>query len=1107
MLITKFSIKHFMAVLVMCLGIMIAGSKIYKEMPRENFPDIRIPVILVTTMMTGANPTDVEISITIPMETDLEGIEGLKKLKSTSSEGMSVISLEFDPSVKTEVALSRVRDGVDKAKANIPDDVDEPVIKEFSLSGDVPVVVLSLVGKENVSLSQLYELAEKIEDVLERIPGVLGVELRGGRDRVILIEVDPERMHYYKINMTQIQQVLAGTNRNVSAGASEGTTNRIVMRAPGEFQTPGEIFSLVIATSSDGTPLYMRDLANVRYSFEDEKSRARHYDFTAADGESSIDKYIAPEKSVSIEIMKKSGDNLLALTDAVEETIKDLGLSEDVDIIKSLDMSKEVRDMLADLENGIGTSLILVLIVIFIGLGARNAVLVAMAIPFSMLLSMVFLSLFDFTLNMMVLYSLIMALGMLVDNAIVIVENIYRHFSTGLSRAKAALLGTSEVAWPVIASTATTVGAFFPMIFWPGTMGSFMGYLPKTVITVLLSSLFVALVINPTLCSLLMRRKKEDDAQPGDWEDGQIVEQVDEPSGEKALGTVEGQPGVQGGISESEIPSYPLVIAYGRWLKYVLDRPYWTLTTAGSLLIFSMVFYGVFGAGTEFFPTLDPSIIECKIKPPEGVSLEEADRLSAQLEARLFGKPGSGYDKPIKNLKAASVAISIGEAPVNARIQFVDRDLREEKTSTTVLEMRNRIEGLDAGGNRITYPLYGAEYDVVTPTDGPSSGKPVSVDIYGDDLNQMAYVIADMKALMSETEGVAKPTDDAATSQPTLEWRIDGARAGMFGLDQGTVANFLQLAVGGIRSGSFGHGDDEQDILLRMPEFYHMSTTQLVNITIPTPTGSSLPLASIASATLVPGPVSIKHDDRKRVLNAGAEVQPWIRADADVRAKFQKKVEKYPFPPGITYNFGGTAEDQKESEEFLVLAFLMALFIMGTVLVVQFNSILIPMIIFASIVLSLIGVFAGLIVFNLPFGIIMSGIGVISLAGVVVNNAIVLLDAIRQLQERGLEVYDAVITAGMIRFRPVLLTAITTILGLAPMAFKLNLDFINLSYQYDTESSQYWQSMAVAIIFGLLLSTLLTLGVVPTLYVIYDRYKKWLLSKWKGQKGLDLNVG
>lgn len=1058
-----------MAILAMCVGILVAGSSQYISMPRETFPDVKIPFIIVTTVMTGANPTDVESSITIPLETELEGIEGLKELKSTSSEGMSLITLEFDPSVATEAALSRVRDSVDKGKANIPADVDEPIVKEFSVSGEFPVMVLSLVGSEKVSLSQLQKLGEKIEDILERIPGVLDVKIRGGRDRVMLVEIDPERMHFYEVTLGQIQQVIANTNRNVSAGASEGRTNRIVMRAPGEFQTPEEIYNLVIGASKNGTPVYMRDIATVSYSFEDEQSRARSYNFTASDGASSLDQYVNPEKTVSIEIMKKSGDNLLALTDTVNETIKNLGLSEDVNILVTLDESKDVRLMLSDLENGIGTSLILVLVVIFVGLGARNSILVAMAIPFSMLLAITFLSAIDFTLNMMVLYSLIMALGMLVDNAIVIVENIYRHYSMGLSRAQAALTGTAEVAWPVIASTGTTVGAFLPLVFWPGIMGSFMGYLPKTVIIVLLSSLFVALVINPTLCSLVMKRK---------------------PGAEKTVDQKSGR------------PSYPLVLAYGRLLRFMLNRPYWTLTTASAILLFTMVFYGVFGAGVEFFPTLDPNTISCKIKPPEGVSLDESDRLSRQLEDRLFGKPGSGYDTPVKNLKNAGITIGLGDSALTSRIQFVDRDYRTERTSATVAEMRNRIEGLDAEGRRITFPLYGSEYDVITPQEGPSSGKPVSIDIFGEDLNQMVSVIYDMKQLMRETEGVAKPSDDAATAQPTLEWQIDRDRAGMFGLDQSTVANFLQLAVGGIRSGSFGHGDDEQDILFRMLEYHRHSTTQLENITIPTPAGGFLPITSVAAATLVPGPVSIKHTDRKRVLNAGAEVHPWIRADADVRARFQEKVKDYTFPPGLTHSFGGTAKDEEESREFLSQAFIVALFIMGIILVIQFNSIFMPLIIFASIILSLIGVFTGLLIFNLPFGIIMSGIGVISLAGVVVNNAIVLLDAIRQTQKKGYDVYEAIITAGMIRFRPVLLTAITTILGLVPMAFKFNLDFANFSYQYDTSSSQYWQSMAVAIIFGLFLSTLLTLGVVPTLYLIYDRAKSRLSEKWSEKQDL-----
>jgi len=600
---------------------------------------------------------------------------------------------------------------------------------------------------------------------------------------------------------------------------------------------------------------------------------------------------------------------------------------------------------------------------------------------------------------------------------------------------------------------------------------------------VLTASLFVALVINPTLCALVMKRPEG------------VVTTID---------------------PETQRPTYRLVRWYGKVLEFMLGRPVWTLVTSFVLLILVMALYGVFGVGTEFFPAVEPKLVIGSIKPPEGVSLEESDRLSRTFEERIFGRPGSGYDAPVANLKHASITVGLEEGgggfgeeglgPIKLRLQFVDLAYRTEPTTDTLAELRNRVEGLDAAGNRVTQPLFGAEFDVVKPQEGPPTGKPVSIDIFGEDLNQMTAIIQDMKALMVETPGVAKPTDDAVTAQPTLEWTIDRARAGMVGLDQASVGSALQMAVGGLRTGTLGHGDDEQDILVRLPERYRLDTGRLGNVTIPTAQGGAVPITSVASAELVPGPVAIKHFQRRRVLTAGAEVHPWVRADADVRSTFQAKVAEYPFPPGISYRFGGAAEEEADSTAFLVNAFFLALFIIAMVLVLQFNSILVPGIVMCSVLLSLLGVFTGLLVFHMPFGIIMSGIGVISLAGVVVNNAIVLLDAVRQQQERGLSVRDAVISAGMIRFRPVLLTAITTILGLLPMALKLNIDFLNFTYQYNTESSQLWQSMAVAIIFGLLVATVLTLGVVPTLYLLYSRFRLWLFRRlgWKVDKEMDI---
>lgn len=1074
MKLTEFSVKHNIAVLVFCVGILLMGSYCYNVLPRESFPDVEVPVIMVSTFLDGGNPTDIEKSITIPLETELDGLEGLKDMRSVSSESMSIVSLEFTTDIDIQVALNRVRDAVDRAKPDLAADAEEPVIKEVSFT-NIPVLIYHLLGSEKTALSELNELAENIEDDIKQLPGVLDVDIYGARDREVIIEVDPNRLHFYKLPFDQVQAILRGTNRNVSAGAAESDKNRIVMRIPGEFKNPAEIFNLVIGFTQEGVPIYMKDVASVRYDFEDETSRARIYDYQGTEDRTA---YTQPGKSVSIQIKKRSGANILQLSEDVAKIIDSRPKSDSVRIVKGMDQSKMVREMVGDLENGIGTSLVLVLVVIFIGLGVRNALLVAAAIPFSMLLSIAILKLTGETLNMMVLFSLILALGMLVDNAIVIIENIYRHLSMGNTRVKAALIGASEVAWPVITSTATTVGAFFPLVFWPDMMGEFMSYLPRTVIVVLICSLFVALVISPTMAAMIMKVK----------------------------------PGAEKGVDpETHRPNYWLVRNYQRVLTFLVDRPFWTVATTFTMLIFVFGTYALFNAGVEFFPPVDPELTTVAIKAPEGVSLDEADRLAGELEARLFGKKGSGYDTSIQNVKYASVTVSVeagggspleddGGGPVKVMVEFVDRSERTERTTETLVEMRNRIEGLDKSGeNRITWPLYGAEFNVIRPQDGPPTGKPLSIDIYGEDLSLMTSVANDMKRIMRNTAGTVKPTDDAETAQPTIEWRVDRARAGVFGVEQATVSSMLQIAVGGLVTGEVGHGDDEKDIRLRLPKEYRLNTNLLKTVTIPTRSGGAVPIASVATAELKPGPVTIKHHDKKRVVTVGCEVQPGIRNDADIRSNFQAQAENYAFPPDIAYRFGGAAEEQEAAQKFLSEAFWIAVFTILMVMVLQFNSILISGIVLISVILSLMGVLTGLLVIRSPFGIIMTGIGVISLAGIVVNNAIVLLDAVEQFEARGQSPREAVISAAMIRFRPVLLTAITTILGLVPMALKMNFDFRNFVFQFDTNSSQWWQSMALAVIFGLLVSTLLTLGVIPAMYVIYAKIRT-LMGKLFGKE-------
>jgi len=1067
--ITKFSLKHHIAVLLLCVGIVIVGLHSYYSMPRENEPEIKMPYIIVSTFRDGANPADMEASITIPIESKLDGLEGLKEMRSTSDDSFSVISLEFMPNIDIQVALNRVRDAVDQAKPDIDPEADEPVVKEFSLSS-VPVLIYHFMASDKIAVSELYEMAENLRDKIEQIPGVLEVEIFGGRERDIIIEVDPVRLHYFHLPLSQVQGVLAGTNRNISAGVAEGKNSRIVMRVPGEFENPADIFNLVIGGTSTGTPIYMHDVAKVYYGFEDERSRARLFNYLAKDGINSKTKYVSPRPAISLHIKKRPGANILSMCDEVAKTIRNSSIPNEVTVVKGLDTSKVVNEMVTDLENGIGTSLVLVLLVIFIGLGFRNSMLVASAIPFSMLTAIIILKALGQTLNMMVLFSLILALGMLVDNAIVIIENIHRHYSLGTSRIKSALIGTSEVAWPVITSTATTVAAFLPLVFWPGIMGEFMSFLPKTVIIVLLSSLFVALVINPTLCAIIMKRPKH---------------------------KLQTDP-------ENHRPTYWLVQKYKIGLEFLLNRPYWTIATIFITFIFTIALYAYYQVGVEFLPDIDPDMVTCNITPPEGISLQRSDKLATELEDRLFGKLGSGYNTPVKNIKYANVVIGVAgssggaggfqqaTAPITIQIEFIDREARQEPSPETIAEMRRRIAGIDKNGKQILPPLFGADFNVVKQQEGPPTGKDVSIDIFGEDLNKMSNVIVDMKHLMQQTLGTVKPIDDATTAQPTINWRVDRARAGMVGLQQANIGSFLQIAVGGLHTGTFGHGDDEQDILLRMDKKYRLDTNYLRNITIPTAFRGSVPISEVASAQLVPGPLSIKHLDGKRVLNAGCEVEPQVLDKSGVRKAFQNRAKKYQFPPSITYKFGGTSKEEEDAKAFLSKAFLIAIFLIIMVMVIEFNSIWISLIVMCSVILSLIGVLWGLLVLHVPFGIIMSGIGIISLAGIVVNNAIVLLDAIRQFEARGETTKDAVISAAMIRFRPVLLTAITTILGLVPMALRFSFDFKNLSFVFNSHSSQWWQSMATTVIFGLLIATILTLGIVPTLYLLYEKFH----SKW-----------
>ncbi|MBU2499527.1 MAG: efflux RND transporter permease subunit, partial [Proteobacteria bacterium] len=734
----------------------------------------------------------------------------------------------------------------------------------------------------------------------------------------------------------------------------------------------------------------------------------------------------------------RSGENIVRVTDEVKRAVNELrpDMPPSLKIDLTSDMSHDVRLMVSDLENNILSGLILILAVIFVFIGGQSAVFVALAIPYSMFITFALLTGFGVTLNMVVLFSLILALGMLVDNGIVIVENIYRHMQQGESREEAALIGTEQVAWPVITSTLTTLGAFAPMLFWPGIMGEFMGYLPQTLIMALTASLFVALVINPVLSARYQKVK---------------------PLAAKGK-----NPGRE-----------PLVKrGYLRLLTWALNYRLIVVFMAFVLLVLSIASFVMFGKGTEFFPETEPRRAYVHIKAPEGTNLNASDKLVTEVERIVSGYEDIQY--VISNIG------SVGGDPFSqggtgthinrVALDFKDFHDRSRRSSDIVKEVREKI--LKA--------VRGAEAQVEKEEEGPPTGPPVNLEISGNDILVLGDLAAQIRNKIRDIRGLVDLKDNFVKGKPEIRVRVDKEKAALLGLDTYTIAYTVKAAINGVKVGVYREGKEEYDILARLPEKDRRSVESLKRITVSGPRGEPIPLTSLAEVSLTSGVGAIQRLDQKRVVTISGDVQG--RLANEIIAEIDGLLRRdFTWPRGYTYQFTGEQREQAKAQAFLSKAFVATLFLILVVLLTQFNSFATPFIILTSVLLSLIGVFFGLLVTGKAFGIIMTGIGVISLAGVVVNNAIVLIDYYNQLLSKGLSSRDALLRAGLVRFRPVMLTAITTILGLLPMASGVSFDFKKFAWDIGGESSQWWGPMAVAVIFGLGVATLLTLIVVPVL--------------------------
>ena len=1069
MIVSDAAIKNRISVLVLVFIILGIGLYAYSVLPRESDPDITIPYVFVRTEYRGVSASDIETAITIKIEKKLKGLDKVKNVSSVSSQGLSQINIEFLPGTDIDEVLTRVKDKVDEAKNDLPTDLEnDPSVFEVNIS-EMPIVIYSLAGDSGPRI--LKKIADDLKDDIEAVPGVLEAEITGGQEREIRVEVDIDKLAYYKIPITSLQHSVVSENQNTSGGAITLGDGRFQVKVPGEFETPEEILSLVVATH-DGRPIYLKDVATVVDGIKEETSRSRL---------NGVD-------SINISVKKRVGENIIFISDKIDTIVEKASLSfpKNTTITKLMNKSKDIKAMVADLENNIISGLILVVAVLFIALGIRNALLVGLAIPMSMFLSFSVLHALGITLNMVVLFSLTLALGMLVDNAIVIIENIYRYMQQGVPKVEAAMKATGEVAWPVIGSTLTTVAAFFPMIFWPGIMGEFMKYLPITLIVTLASSLFVALVINPALCAFFMKAAGKNQ----DKKETLSAEEL-EAQGEKPI----------------EIKGMVLK-TYEKVLTHALNHKISVLLASFIVLVFLfqvwMLKIGI-EKPIEFFPSIDPGSVYVNIDVPEGADLNFIDRTVKEVEMAITGSDSQNYQDAIALREHKNSDNTVFRAPSNINniehiytrvvqnsgssvfdsnlpnhigIQFIDFEDRTSPTKKDLEEIRKRVAHI--AGVKIT---------VDEQKEGPPTGPPINIEISGNNFNVLSRISEQIQKVMESVPHIKDVRDDYQGGLPSIQIKIDRQKTALFGLTTSAIGFALKIAYNGLDVSTYYEGDEDYDIVVKLAESDRQVTDVLHKLMIPTASGKIVPLTTLADIEYKGTIGDIVRKNHKRVVTLQANVDETKITGTVARMQVQELLKGMEMPPGYTYKFTGEDEEQQQAQDFLSKAFIIALFLIFLILVTLFNSVVQPAIILTSVILSLGGAFWGLAVINSPFGIIMTGVGIISLAGVVVNNAIVLIDYTNKLRDSGMALRESIISAGATRLRPVMLTAVTTILGLLPMVTGISYDFHIMALSMASESSQWWRSMAIVVIFGLMIATVLTLVVVPSLYAMIEEAK------------------
>ena len=1033
-------IANSRVVLAGLILLLAAGWVTYKNLPKELWPDIQLPFIYVMMTLEGVSPDDAERLLARPMEQQVRTIEGLKEFRSHTYQGGASVVLEFQAGYDIDKALDDVREQVDLAKPELPEDTDEPFVQEVAFSR-FPVLVVTLSG--DVPERSLRQLADRLQDKIEGIPAVLEANMSGEREELVELVIDPLRVEAYGLALDEIGTIVARSNRLVAAGTMDTGQGRFAIKVPGLFENASDILEMPLKVSGDAL-VQVKDIASLRRTFKDPESVAR----------------IDGLPAIGIEVSKRAGENIIDTINQVRALVaaESQAWPPQVKVTFSQDSSKEIRSMLGELENSLITAVILVLIVIVASLGLRGGLIVGIAVPGSFLIGIMMLAGFGISINIVVLFSLIMATGMLVDGAIILVEFADRCMLNGMDRRTAYAEATKRMAWPIFSSITTIIAAFGPMAFWPGTTGEFMKYLPITLSATLFASLLMAMIFIPCIGALIGKPNMEDDHM-----------QAEQLSAEEQLARARGL-------------DWIYLIA----LRGALRHPFLVIFGGIGILVGTFFAFMAANAGVEFFPDVEPEVAQVQIHARGNMSVNERDDLVKAVEREILAM--NGEHRELRSV------YSVTKADIGGRSG--GEELAEDVIGTIALEFgdwdkRRNVDTILEDIRTRTAPISGIQIELTKEDGGPGGGKAVALQLTSPDFAALEAAADIVRKKLETMPGLVDVQDSRPV--PGIEWEldVDRAEAAKYGLDVTAVGDVIQLVTRGLKFGDYrpDDADDEIDIVARFPSEVR-NISELDQLRIPV-NGASVPLSNFVERTAKPKLALVRRVDGTRVIDVESDVRPNVQAYAELETIRAWLATDTGIDPSVNIEFKGEEEDRAESANFLTLAAVATLFLITLILLLQFNSFFSVFLVLSAVVMSSIGVMFGLLILQQPFGIVMTGIGIIALAGIIVNNNIVLIDTYDHLKKTAKSRREALLVTGVQRLRPVILTKLTTVLGLLPLVFHMTIDFTTRDITFGAPSTQWWAPLAAAITFGVLFASPLTLLFTPCALELQGRFYDW----------------